>query len=290
MKRIHGEFMINHLSMEYSIAGEGEPVLVFHGGHSNSYEEFGYEELVGNGFSMITPSRAGYGNTSKEIGETLSLACDYYSKLLHHLHIEKVHVIAVSAGGPTGILFAKKFPHLTRSLTLQSAVTKEWLTQKDRTYKAAKLLFHSRTEKFTWGMISKMSRRFPHFMFKQMFSSFSTLPYKDTIGKISDDDISLFVQMNNRQRSRHGFLIDLSQTKEISSHDLQAIHCPSLIIHSRYDRSVSVEHAQSAHDNIPDSKLYVLDAWGHLIWLGSASSYASDLVIKFLKSNTPQNQ
>lgn len=45
-----------------------------HGGHSNCYEEFGYDALVQNEFSMTTPSRAGYGRTSKEIGESLSKA------------------------------------------------------------------------------------------------------------------------------------------------------------------------------------------------------------------------
>ncbi|MFT9846920.1 alpha/beta fold hydrolase [Aneurinibacillus sp. REN35] len=130
-------------------------------------------------YTIITLSRAGYGKTSKEIGATLSTACDYYAKLLQHLHIERAHILAVSADGPTGIIFAKKIPHLTRTLTLQSAVTKECLTPKDRTYRAASILFNARAEKYTWGMVSALSNYFPRFIFKQMFPSFSTLKYKD---------------------------------------------------------------------------------------------------------------
>lgn len=97
-------------SIEYSIIGDGEPIFVFHGGHSNCNEEFGYQALVENGFSLITPSRPGYGGTSKEIGESLSEACNYYSRLLKHLNIEKTHLLAISAGGPSGIYFAANYP------------------------------------------------------------------------------------------------------------------------------------------------------------------------------------
>lgn len=285
VKKTYSEYTINNLSIEYSIIGVGEPVLVFHGGHSNCHEEFGYGALLENGFSIITPSRAGYGKTSKEIGDTISTACDYYVKLLHHLNIEKVHVLAISAGGPTGIIFANKFPHLTRSLTLQSAVTKEWLTSKGHTYRVASVLFNSRTEKYTWGMISAMSKRFPHFIFKHMFFSFSTLKYKDAKDKFNVNDIPLIAQMNNRQRSGHGFLIDLSQTKELTVKDLKSINCPTLIMHSKFDSSVATEHAKLAHENILHSKLCLLETWGHLIWLGNLSKDTDDLVIQFLKGN-----
>lgn len=286
MNKIYGEYTVNNCTIEYSIVGIGESVLVFHGGHSNCHEEFGYKALSENGYSIITPSRAGYGKTSKEIGETLSMACDYYAKLLQHLNIEKVHVLAISAGGPTGLVFAKKFPHLIRSLTLQSAVTKEWLTSKDCTYRAASVLFNSKTEKFTWGVISALSNHFPHFIFKQMFSSFSTLSFKDAKDKINGRDMEEIAQMNNRQRSGHGFLLDLSQTKKLTVKDLKSINCPTLILHSKFDNSVSTEHAKLAHEQIPHSKLCLLDRWGHLIWLGNFSNEIDDLVMEFLKDNS----
>ncbi|TWL43763.1 hypothetical protein CHCC15543_1441 [Bacillus licheniformis] len=71
MKRSIGTFEIDGLTIEYSRVGEGKPILVMHGGHSNCREEFESR------FSIITPSRAGYGRTSKEIGDSLELACYY---------------------------------------------------------------------------------------------------------------------------------------------------------------------------------------------------------------------
>lgn len=285
MERRIERYTSEGMYIEYSIIGEGEPVLIFHGGHSNCYEEFGVKGLVDNGFSLIIPSRAGYGETSKEIGTSLSRSCEYYSKLLDHLSIKKVHLLAISAGGPSGIYFAAHYPEYVSTLTLQSAVTKEWLTPKDKEYKAAKILFRPNTEKYTWKLISAMNNLFPQFIFKQMFPSFSKLSYREAKEKFKEEDIEAIRKMNNRQRSYYGFFIDLVQVNEVSIQHLQAIVCPTLIMHSKHDGSVPLEHSSFAHENISSSKLYLLDTWGHLIWLGHESQETDRGLIEFLKSH-----
>lgn len=285
MERVIGTYNIDGQTIEYSITGKkGEPVLVMHGGHSNCYEEFGYHSLIEDGFMMITPSRAGYGSTSKGIGESLSQACYYYDELLNHLGIEKVHVLSVSAGGPSGLYFTSHYPERVKTLTLQSAVTKEWHTPKDKIYKVAKVVFRPSVEKMTWKLTSTMSNLFPKFIFKQMLPSFSKLSYKQIKKKIMDEDIEEIRKMNNRQRSGYGFLIDLLQTKEILSKDLNAISSPTLIMHSKHDGAVSLEHAHYAHQQIPDSELCILESWGHLIWLGDRAEDVNKKLIDFLTS------
>src|SRR5690625_1840233 len=216
LQRKIGSFLYENLQIEYSVVGTGEPILVMHGGHSNCYEQFGYHSLVESGFSVITPSRAGYGGTSREIGKSMATACKYYAKLLHHLNIEKVHVIGISAGGPSGIYFAATYPELVQTLTLQSAITKEWLTPKDPAYKAAKIIFHPKVEKYIWKLISLMNNVFPRFVFKQMFPTFSNLTYHQAKDKFAPGDVEAIRKMNNRQRSGFGFFIDLKQINKVS--------------------------------------------------------------------------
>ncbi|MEW9501817.1 alpha/beta fold hydrolase [Jeotgalibacillus marinus] len=283
MKRKIETYTVDGKTLEYSIIGDSEmPIFVMSGGHSNCYEEFGYDKLVQSGFSIITPSRAGYGRTSKEIGGNLSKACEYYLKLLNHLKIEKVHLLSVSAGGPSGIYFASHYPERVQTLTLQSAVTKEWLTPKDKEYKAAQILFRPFFEKITWKLVSIINNRFPHYIFKQMVPSFSQLSYDQVMSKMKEEDVDEIRKMNNRQRSGHGFLIDLLQTKELSSEDLQAISCPTLLMHSKHDGAVPLEHVHYAHQHIPSSKICLLDSWGHLIWLGKESEDVNKKLIEFL--------
>ncbi|WP_078431078.1 alpha/beta fold hydrolase [Metabacillus halosaccharovorans] len=285
MIRTIEKLMIEGVTMEYSIIGEGEPLLVFHGGHSNCYEEFGYKALIERGFSLITPSRPGYGETSKEIGTSLLSACHFYKKLLDHLNTQKVHILAISAGGPSGILFAATYPENVHTLILQSAVTKEWLTPKDIEYKVANVIFRPKTEKFTWKLISIMNNVFPQFIFKQMLPSFSTLTFKQAKDKLDVNDIEAIRKMNNRQRSGKGFLLDLVQINEVTIDTLQAVQCPTFIMHSKNDASVPLEHPNLAHENIPFSKLHLLDTWGHLIWLGKSSEETDKSLIAFLLSH-----
>lgn len=270
--------------IEYTIAGAGKPILLFHGGHSNCHEEFGYKNLLEQGYSIITPSRAGYGSTSKEIGLSLNTACEAYLQLINHLNICTVHVFAVSAGGPSGITFASLFPHRVSSLVLQSAVSKEWHTPKDAIYRMAKILFHPATGKYTWKLVSFFSRTFPNFILKQMAPSFSTLPVPEILQQFSQEDIEQFVAMNQRQRSAHGFMLDLEQSSGFTLSKLQKILCPTLIIHSKNDKAVLPEHALSAHHHIPGSKLCLLDSWGHLIWLGSGARSVDTELNEFLCS------
>jgi pimeloyl-ACP methyl ester carboxylesterase len=271
-------------TMEFSVIGKGEPILIFHGGHSNCKEELGYQALLDAGYSVITPSRAGYGSTSKEIGETLTTACMFYAKILDYLEISKVHIIAISAGGPTGIRFAALFPDRIKSLTLECAVTKEWLTKKDMAYKAARIIFRPSTERFTWLMVRVVSSLFPKCLFRMMSSQFSTLPKKDWKQSITGKDIKAFQNMLSHQRSGYGFLIDIQQAKEITTHDLQTITCPTLILHSKYDASVSIEHPKYAHTYMSKSELCLLDSWGHLIWIGKHAEVRDKKLLSFLQN------
>ncbi|MET3287479.1 UNVERIFIED_CONTAM: pimeloyl-ACP methyl ester carboxylesterase [Brevibacillus sp. OAP136] len=283
MKRIVRQFTTaDGFKVEYSIVGQGEPILVMHGGHSNCHEEFGYKDLVSNGYSIITPSRPGYGKTAKELGLTIGAAGAAYARLLDELQIAQVHLLAISAGGPSGIHFASRFPQRVKSITLQSAVAAQWLTPADKTYKAAKLLFQPRTEAYVWGMMRLMNKLSPRFLLKSMLPSFSTRPAGEQMKLFSEEDLEQFRLMVNRQRSGHGFLLDLAQTSDDLTSVLAAVRCPALIMHSVHDASVPVEHARHAHRLIPGAQLCELDSWGHLIWLGKRAADVSQKLLAFL--------
>ncbi|MGY0431484.1 alpha/beta fold hydrolase [Bacillus rugosus] len=271
-------------TLEYSVTGKGAPILVLHGGHSNCYEEFGYTALIEHGYSIITPSRPGYGRTSKEMGKNLASACRFYVKLLDHFQIDSVHVIAISAGGPSGICFASHYPERVSTLTLQSAVTKEWLTPKDTEYKVGRILFRPPVEKWMWKLTSSLVNAFPRLMFRVMSPQFSTLSFQRIKSMMVEKDIEAFRKMNSKQRSGKGFLLDLSQTASFSSKELQAITCPVLIMQSVYDGFVDLSHAHHAKKHIPDATLHLLHSWGHLIWLGKEAAETDRIILEFLES------
>lgn len=63
MEKVNNLYIEEGMEIEYSIVGKGTPILVFHGGHSNCNEEFGYNELIERGYSIITPSIGGGNST-----------------------------------------------------------------------------------------------------------------------------------------------------------------------------------------------------------------------------------
>ncbi|WP_444685346.1 alpha/beta fold hydrolase [Alkalicoccus luteus] len=276
----YGTFEKDAMVVEYTQRGEGPLVLFLHGGHASCFETIGTEALLEEGFSIIAPSRPGYGVTSPV--RNLDAACTLYEGLLTHLGLERIHVLAASAGGPAGIRFAALYPEKAASLTLQSAVTKEWLTPADPAYKAAKVLFHPKRERFTWQLLQLISRRFPKLLFRQMFSSFSTLSYQEAASRIAPGDAETFARMMASQRSGKGFMIDLEQSREAGTDTLAAITCPVLIMHSPFDASVPFAHAEHAAAMIPNARLEKLHAWGHLIWLGKEAGTTDRLLLAFL--------
>ncbi|WNS81504.1 alpha/beta hydrolase [Domibacillus sp. DTU_2020_1001157_1_SI_ALB_TIR_016] len=282
MNRIIGTYETNNYIVEYSKVGNGTPVLIVHGGHSNCYEEFGYAPLLERGFQLVTPSRAGYGLTTPA---PLEKAVGRYAELLDHLGIDRVHVIGISAGGPTAVKFAGLFPEKVRTLTLQSAVVGKWLTAEHTEYKTSQVIFRPPFEWLTWKLLSVVGTAFPRLSFRPMFFSLSTLTYAEGKHLVEKEDIEEVRKMNCRQRSGTGFLMDLKSSGMLTEKDLSRISCPVLIQASLNDRSVSTAHAYFAKAHIPSAALKLYNTWGHLIWLGRGSEQVHRDAAAFLKAD-----
>lgn len=266
--------------MEYTLRGEGAVILNLHGGHSNCQETFGYQPLLAAGYSILTPSRPGYGRTDVEAGRTAAETAASLVKLLDNLKIDKVYLIGVSAGGPTAIYLAANYPERIKKLILESAASKAWLTKKDFDYKLGKIIFKPRFQQLTWFMLRKIANNFPNFFAKVFLPQFSTLSKKEVISQMESSDIKELVNMINRYASDNGFIYDLEHQTE--KEILQEIEVPTLIMHSKYDNSVSFEHAEYAAQNIRRSEIYADDFWGHLIWIGSGREKRNKKLLEFL--------
>lgn len=281
-RSIHQYATKNGFRLEYSLVGSGEPILVMHGGHSNCHEELGYAPLAAKGYCIITPSRPGYGNTSAEPGQSIMTACEAYIELLDELQAPQAHVLAMSAGGPSGIYLASRYPNRVNKLILQSAVSRGWLSPDDKLHRLARIMFSPSAEKYVWASLRLMNKLFPRVLLSGMVPSFSMLPKEKVLPQISGEDRRLFKNMINRQRSGRGFMIDLEQTSHDLTSELASIQCPTLIMHSIYDASVPVEHARHAYRTIPNARLCELDSWGHLIHLGAGADAMYERLFSFL--------
>ncbi len=264
-------------TIEYTSIGTGIPVVFLHGGHSNCKESLSHKGLDPEEFQLITPSRPGYGKTDFHTLRTPQKSAHLIRALLDVLQVDQFVVYGISAGGPTAIALAAQYPNRVSKLVLASAVTKKWLNKNEKTYKTAQVLFNPKIEKFTWGMVKWLSRAFPKIVAKNFFKQFS----KHSTYQLRNSDVHELIAAMNHYNSGYGFLNDIDQ---IIPNDLIAkVKCPTLIIHSENDNTVSIAHARHAHRMIENSMLEILrNEWGHLFWIGNDSKKTISKVERFI--------
>ncbi len=267
--------------IEYVVKGEGRTCLLLHGGHSNCFESFGTEEILAAGMSALVPSRPGYGRTPASVGASASEAAEALVALLDERSLDKVSVVAISAGGPTGLYLAANYPERVDKLVLESSVTTQWLKPNDALYKTARRMFHPRVQNVTWGTLRTFVQLTPRLIYKQMIPSFTKLATKDVSSSLTDKDKAAFKTMLMHLSSGQGFMLDIDQN--VPTEVLEKITVPTLIVHSRNDNSVSFEHPLHAQKYIEDSELFEAQTWGHLIWLGEGSAAVKEKVANFLR-------
>lgn len=107
--------------VEYVLRGESGPLTLFIHGRPGGYDSAPEEPLHGR---LLAPSRPGYLRTPLRVGTTPAAQAKAYADLLDALGItEQVIVMGASAGGPSAIEFAARYPERTAALILPEPVS-----------------------------------------------------------------------------------------------------------------------------------------------------------------------
>ena len=105
--------------IEYAEQGDGAPVLVVHGAGGGFDQALDLAEgLTRAGYRVIAPSRFGYLRTPLPADGSAEAQADAHACLLDALHVPAAVIMGVSAGGPSSLQFALRFPDRTRALVL----------------------------------------------------------------------------------------------------------------------------------------------------------------------------
>jgi pimeloyl-ACP methyl ester carboxylesterase len=105
--------------IEYAVAGAGPPVLSVHGAGGGFDQGLELAESpAGSGFHVIAVSRFGYLRTPLPSDASAAAQADAYASLLDFLSIERAAIFGASAGGPSSMQFALRYPDRTAALVL----------------------------------------------------------------------------------------------------------------------------------------------------------------------------
>ncbi|MGI5143813.1 alpha/beta fold hydrolase [Streptomyces sp. CA-106110] len=271
--------------VEYRLEQRGGPVVVvLHGGHMRASLVLGEEVFAESGYTVLAPSRPGYGRTPLSTGTSVSGFADVTRALCEHLGIAKVAaVVGISGGGPTAATMAARHPDLVERLILQSAVG--WLAWPDRSTRiGAHVVFAAATEQATWGAMRGLMRLAPETCLRLLLRDLSTLPVRDVVAALRAQDRATLVALFSRMRSGSGFINDLQPAPDVTTEVGQ----PTLVIATRKDGAVPFAHAQSLAAVIAHAELVESQADSHFIWFGHDWPTIAETIRTFLTTDPPQ--
>ncbi len=264
--------------MEYAQLGAGPIVMVSHGSLGGFDQGLAFKPLI-SGYTLLSPSRPGYLRTPLELGRTPAEQADAFAALLDKLDIPKISIIAVSAGAPAALEFAKRYPERCWGLVLISA----GVLPPPR-YAALSRLFG-------WNFLSSdflswlIVRLFPDRLIlasgtrREDLRELKKRPfYYRTVLDILNTPLAGWRLIGQKN--------DIHQAAGLPVPDLSTITTPCLVIHGLRDQFTPFTGALYLVDQLPNVELVAIDEGGHLAFATHFDIFIGKL-LSFLKKHCP---
>lgn len=258
--------------LSYIDEGEGPAVLLSHG-IFGGYDQasVSLENLFGDQFRKIAPSRFGYPGSTLPAAATPQNQAAAFVELLDELNIEKTYVIATSAGGASALRMALDAPERVAGLILLSSGV-------PGAQKSADELPH-------WlGPPQAMTKNFPMWLtvtyfrpvLKTMFGSEIPANMADTL-----------LPTNPRQDGikADATITNLDMDLRYDEYPVEEIQAPILVVHAEDDPMAKYE-ATAAFIARTHAQTAIFTTGGHLI--SGHDNAVGDAISEFItKTETP---
>jgi pimeloyl-ACP methyl ester carboxylesterase len=109
----------NGLGVYYEVFGEGEPLLLIHGGTATSRSWASHLPAFTEHFRVFTPDSRGHGRTDNPTGELdYRVMADDVAAVVSELGLQRPLVLGYSDGGQIALELGIRYPGLARALVL----------------------------------------------------------------------------------------------------------------------------------------------------------------------------
>ena len=230
--------------MTYIDEGKGEVILSIHGifgGFDQAYETC---KVFGEKYRILAPSRFGYLYSDIKGKGTPKEQAEAYLELINRKGIDKVFLLATSAGGTVAFRFALDYPERTKGLILFSS----------------SLPYSEKPEKYPEyaGPPQFLCYDYAMFLISPLFQSIMGM-----------DKSTIYGMLPIRERKK-GVAIDAAITnidmaRNYDEYRIEDLKVPILILHSKDDKLASFESVKSVLHRFPRYQLVSFDKGGHLM-------------------------
>jgi pimeloyl-ACP methyl ester carboxylesterase len=246
------------LRIAFEQVGEGPPLVLLHGGLSDSREWRRQLDALSDEFTVVAWDAPGCGQSS-DPPETFRLPAyaDCLAAFINTIGLERPHLLGLSFGGGLALELYRRHPTIPRTLILASAyagwagslptaVVEERLRQIEREIKLPPDQWVP-----AW-MLGLFTEAAPQEMVEEMRVIMS--------------------------EAHAGAVVMAYAFAEADLRDvLPHIHVPTLLLYGEADERAPVQVAQELHAKIPASKLVILSGVGHQCNIEAAERFTAEV-------------
>lgn len=236
--------ILSYGNMSYVDTGEGEAILSVHGIFGGFDQAYDTCKDFSSDYRIIAPSRFGYLGSDVLGNGTPAEQATAYVELLDELGIDKVYLLATSAGGSVAIRFALDYPERTNGLILYCSAMPYKEKPKSFPEYAGPPAFLCND--FAMFLISPL---FEPIMGMESSTIYSMLPVSDRkAGIILDASVT-----------------NLDMAKNFDNYSIESLQVPTLVFHAKDDKLANYEDTINAINRFPSCTFIPFETGGHLM-------------------------
>ena len=245
----------------YVDRGKGDAVLSIHGvcgGYDQGLETAWH---LASGYRVIAPSRFGYLGSGVPADPGPKAQAKIFAELLDSLGVDRVCLLAASAGGAAAIRFALDYPERTRGLVLYSALAPA--------PSAASLRGKARRRPNGAGL--------PTFLYNNFGMWLASLFFKPALS-IEREAVYTMLPVTER---REGLVNDAKITnpdmaRNPDDYPIENLQAPVLVFHAKNDKMAGYRQMAQAVFRFPDNTFVTFETGGHFLYGNSEEIAAAE--------------
>lgn len=241
--------------MTYIDKGNGEAILICHGicgGYDQAYDAL--KNRVDD-YRIIAPSRFGYIGSDMPQNATVKDQAKAYKELLDKLNIDKVYVLATSAGGTPAIRFALDYPERTKGLILYCS-SMPYSVKPD-------------TNEEYVGPPKQVCNNFTMWLISPLF---------EPLMGMDSSTINEILPINEK---RDGIVFDskvvnTDMNKNFDQYNVENLKVPTIVFNAKDDKLAVYSRTKSSVERFPNCTFISFESGGHLM-TGNENKINSEL-------------
>ncbi|MFX1536348.1 MAG: alpha/beta fold hydrolase [Promethearchaeota archaeon] len=245
----------NDINTYYEIHGEGQPLVLIHGGFVSSTMWQPQVDYFSNRYKVITYDIRGHGKTGPSALKRYkieTLAEDLHT-LLENLEIQTPIICGLSLGGMIAQVYAVKYPDKLKGLILADTAASIALTFWD------KLMVYVLAPR--WLMLGSL-----RLMGVRNFIKFSFWYAKYTRSEewLGNKDITEYEKSEMLKMDKKEYLKIFGSLYDFRLQDLAKIKVPTLVLNGEHESKTVFVHAEKIKELIEDCEVVVISNAGHI--------------------------